>query len=196
MNILSQPGTFRILGRKVNLETQSGLVINQKEWTSHHNGSWATQNSEIHLLDADGTESMWRLTQVPGVRPGHVLTKLISARGTSWGIYNHNLDELQFFWRRISDDLAPSRWILWSLVLIFTAMATYQMHQSSELVSEWIITAISAFIISYIALAIVFFMVHQARKTIFKLRHKNNIVQAMRQHGDAIKHQLLRNQAV
>lgn len=193
MNILSQPVAFKILGRGIKLKTESGLVINQKEWTSHHNGSWATQNSEIHMLDVDGREFMWKLTQVPGIRPGHVLTQLVSTRGVSWGIYNHNLDELLFFWEGISRDLAPSRWILWALVLIFTTLAAYQIHQASELVSDWIIITIATFVMSYIALSILFLILRQTRKIIFKLRHKNNIAQAIREHGDSIKHQLLSN---
>lgn len=209
MDIFSELGTFRTLGKKTNLESKSGRVIAQKEWTESHNhvsggGQYSsptittttTEKGETYLLDHAGKEFMWRMTNVSGIRAGHVLTcfwpfETSHKKHTAyWGMYNHNLEKLEFWWPRITDGLAPSRLKFWASTIILTSIATYAGWSVEQLTSDLALAAIVSFPSILLILSIIFKLLGFSRRMIFKARYEKKIRTLFEKHSKSIEHQL------
>lgn len=210
MNIFGSMGKLSVPGKRFSLVAGSGRVFDQKEWTEtdvHTSGGYAsgnyyhaptttvttTKKGELFMIDHNGKEQLWKITEVHGIRPGHVLTKYGPGDAAYWfGIYNHNLDTFTTFNSYISYYMKPSAIVSWVIALLLAFVATYNVSLANPMTSigENMLVFSGFLLLMGLIVWILHALITYLRRTLFKMRYQKRIEALVRENAAIIESQL------
>lgn len=176
------------LGQSFLLEKRSGKVISKdhRTETKIHGGggngspisSSVVNKSTVWLLDQDGKEFTWNLTNTNlGVRESHVMSCAVTQKGSAFFAgYNHNLEKFELWDGALSKYLSPPLLIGWAIVLLPIVLLWTGCFFDGCSLTNVANFSVGIFIGWGLAVLFLWAIFVYVRRLIFTLRYKQKII--------------------